>query len=174
MIRRPPRSTQGVSSAASDVYKRQYQRRVHGQKNDFIIRNKFDDHQDVTESKEIPGLNEFSLVRITDEKPCMIGLGYYWLFAIIGMAEFYKLYVNSFCIEQCFTIKKIVSSRQNLSAPENKGIYQEQVPVIMYRQKTRRFDHDPELIKFHQEPSNINFDGKMEEIPPNENTTLLP
>eukprot|EP00831_Metopus_contortus_P036250 TRINITY_DN28725_c0_g1_i1.p1 TRINITY_DN28725_c0_g1~~TRINITY_DN28725_c0_g1_i1.p1 ORF type:complete len:172 (+),score=34.45 TRINITY_DN28725_c0_g1_i1:131-646(+) len=29
MIRRPPRSTQGVSSAASDVYKRQ-QRRVHG------------------------------------------------------------------------------------------------------------------------------------------------
>eukprot|EP00831_Metopus_contortus_P068108 TRINITY_DN60858_c0_g1_i1.p1 TRINITY_DN60858_c0_g1~~TRINITY_DN60858_c0_g1_i1.p1 ORF type:complete len:255 (-),score=60.57 TRINITY_DN60858_c0_g1_i1:85-849(-) len=30
MIRRPPRSTQGVSSAASDVYKRQYQRRVHG------------------------------------------------------------------------------------------------------------------------------------------------
>ena len=24
MIRRPPRSTQGVSSAASDVYKRQY------------------------------------------------------------------------------------------------------------------------------------------------------
>eukprot|EP00831_Metopus_contortus_P069181 TRINITY_DN6207_c0_g1_i3.p1 TRINITY_DN6207_c0_g1~~TRINITY_DN6207_c0_g1_i3.p1 ORF type:complete len:165 (-),score=56.11 TRINITY_DN6207_c0_g1_i3:98-592(-) len=33
MIRRPPRSTQGVSSAASDVYKRQYQRRVHGMKN---------------------------------------------------------------------------------------------------------------------------------------------
>eukprot|EP00831_Metopus_contortus_P080789 TRINITY_DN8344_c0_g1_i1.p1 TRINITY_DN8344_c0_g1~~TRINITY_DN8344_c0_g1_i1.p1 ORF type:complete len:328 (+),score=95.33 TRINITY_DN8344_c0_g1_i1:40-984(+) len=32
MIRRPPRSTQGVSSAASDVYKRQYQRRVHGEK----------------------------------------------------------------------------------------------------------------------------------------------
>eukprot|EP00831_Metopus_contortus_P045594 TRINITY_DN36568_c0_g2_i1.p1 TRINITY_DN36568_c0_g2~~TRINITY_DN36568_c0_g2_i1.p1 ORF type:complete len:230 (+),score=46.52 TRINITY_DN36568_c0_g2_i1:38-727(+) len=31
MIRRPPRSTQGVSSAASDVYKRQYQRRVHGE-----------------------------------------------------------------------------------------------------------------------------------------------
>eukprot|EP00831_Metopus_contortus_P062753 TRINITY_DN54993_c0_g1_i1.p1 TRINITY_DN54993_c0_g1~~TRINITY_DN54993_c0_g1_i1.p1 ORF type:complete len:133 (+),score=35.03 TRINITY_DN54993_c0_g1_i1:78-476(+) len=30
MRRRPPRSTQGVSSAASDVYKRQYQRRVHG------------------------------------------------------------------------------------------------------------------------------------------------
>eukprot|EP00657_Telonema_sp_P-1_P005055 TRINITY_DN22174_c0_g1_i1.p1 TRINITY_DN22174_c0_g1~~TRINITY_DN22174_c0_g1_i1.p1 ORF type:complete len:105 (-),score=56.26 TRINITY_DN22174_c0_g1_i1:60-374(-) len=31
MIRRPPRSTQSRSSAASDVYKRQYQRRVRGQ-----------------------------------------------------------------------------------------------------------------------------------------------
>eukprot|EP01016_Furgasonia_blochmanni_P043841 TRINITY_DN6018_c0_g2_i2.p1 TRINITY_DN6018_c0_g2~~TRINITY_DN6018_c0_g2_i2.p1 ORF type:complete len:382 (+),score=66.91 TRINITY_DN6018_c0_g2_i2:50-1195(+) len=31
MIRRPPRSTQSRSSAASDVYKRQYQRRVHGE-----------------------------------------------------------------------------------------------------------------------------------------------
>eukprot|EP00828_Plagiopyla_frontata_P021145 TRINITY_DN2740_c0_g2_i1.p1 TRINITY_DN2740_c0_g2~~TRINITY_DN2740_c0_g2_i1.p1 ORF type:complete len:135 (+),score=27.46 TRINITY_DN2740_c0_g2_i1:110-514(+) len=30
MIRRPPRSTLSSSSAASDVYKRQYQRRVHG------------------------------------------------------------------------------------------------------------------------------------------------
>eukprot|EP00826_Nyctotherus_ovalis_P042909 TRINITY_DN4483_c0_g4_i1.p1 TRINITY_DN4483_c0_g4~~TRINITY_DN4483_c0_g4_i1.p1 ORF type:complete len:265 (+),score=103.98 TRINITY_DN4483_c0_g4_i1:25-795(+) len=30
MIRRPPRSTRKESSAASDVYKRQYQRRVHG------------------------------------------------------------------------------------------------------------------------------------------------
>eukprot|EP00828_Plagiopyla_frontata_P007496 TRINITY_DN13545_c0_g1_i1.p3 TRINITY_DN13545_c0_g1~~TRINITY_DN13545_c0_g1_i1.p3 ORF type:complete len:224 (-),score=42.67 TRINITY_DN13545_c0_g1_i1:88-759(-) len=33
MIRRPPRSTLSSSSAASDVYKRQYQRRVHGLKN---------------------------------------------------------------------------------------------------------------------------------------------
>eukprot|EP00831_Metopus_contortus_P024505 TRINITY_DN21358_c0_g2_i1.p1 TRINITY_DN21358_c0_g2~~TRINITY_DN21358_c0_g2_i1.p1 ORF type:complete len:117 (-),score=21.19 TRINITY_DN21358_c0_g2_i1:123-473(-) len=38
MIRRPPRSTQGVSSAASDVYKRQ----VHGQDSNF--RNKRDEH----------------------------------------------------------------------------------------------------------------------------------
>eukprot|EP00828_Plagiopyla_frontata_P041992 TRINITY_DN6151_c0_g1_i2.p1 TRINITY_DN6151_c0_g1~~TRINITY_DN6151_c0_g1_i2.p1 ORF type:complete len:107 (+),score=29.66 TRINITY_DN6151_c0_g1_i2:87-407(+) len=30
MLRRPPRSTLSSSSAASDVYKRQYQRRVHG------------------------------------------------------------------------------------------------------------------------------------------------
>eukprot|EP00825_Cyclidium_porcatum_P017646 TRINITY_DN20339_c0_g1_i1.p2 TRINITY_DN20339_c0_g1~~TRINITY_DN20339_c0_g1_i1.p2 ORF type:complete len:216 (-),score=34.83 TRINITY_DN20339_c0_g1_i1:34-681(-) len=34
MIRRPPRSTHCISSAASDVYKRQYQRRVHGVQED--------------------------------------------------------------------------------------------------------------------------------------------
>eukprot|EP00656_Telonema_subtile_P038200 TRINITY_DN4284_c0_g1_i5.p1 TRINITY_DN4284_c0_g1~~TRINITY_DN4284_c0_g1_i5.p1 ORF type:complete len:102 (+),score=31.40 TRINITY_DN4284_c0_g1_i5:115-420(+) len=36
MIRRPPRSTLSSSSAASDVYKRQYQRRVRG----FVQRKK--------------------------------------------------------------------------------------------------------------------------------------
>eukprot|EP00828_Plagiopyla_frontata_P041440 TRINITY_DN5906_c0_g1_i4.p1 TRINITY_DN5906_c0_g1~~TRINITY_DN5906_c0_g1_i4.p1 ORF type:complete len:342 (+),score=60.73 TRINITY_DN5906_c0_g1_i4:122-1147(+) len=35
MIRRPPRSTLSSSSAASDVYKRQYQRRVHGTKQNY-------------------------------------------------------------------------------------------------------------------------------------------
>eukprot|EP00828_Plagiopyla_frontata_P028264 TRINITY_DN365_c0_g1_i11.p1 TRINITY_DN365_c0_g1~~TRINITY_DN365_c0_g1_i11.p1 ORF type:complete len:191 (+),score=36.69 TRINITY_DN365_c0_g1_i11:122-694(+) len=38
MIRRPPRSTLSSSSAASDVYKRQYQRRVHGAyQNNYLI-----------------------------------------------------------------------------------------------------------------------------------------
>eukprot|EP00658_Telonema_sp_P-2_P058564 TRINITY_DN47075_c0_g1_i1.p1 TRINITY_DN47075_c0_g1~~TRINITY_DN47075_c0_g1_i1.p1 ORF type:complete len:121 (-),score=33.25 TRINITY_DN47075_c0_g1_i1:82-444(-) len=36
MIRRPPRSTLSSSSAASDVYKRQYQRRVRGQAPDMF------------------------------------------------------------------------------------------------------------------------------------------
>eukprot|EP00831_Metopus_contortus_P043968 TRINITY_DN35275_c0_g1_i1.p1 TRINITY_DN35275_c0_g1~~TRINITY_DN35275_c0_g1_i1.p1 ORF type:complete len:343 (+),score=70.60 TRINITY_DN35275_c0_g1_i1:97-1125(+) len=39
MRRRPPRSTQGVSSAASDVYKRQYQRRVHGGADSICIKD---------------------------------------------------------------------------------------------------------------------------------------
>eukprot|EP00656_Telonema_subtile_P001415 TRINITY_DN10637_c0_g1_i2.p2 TRINITY_DN10637_c0_g1~~TRINITY_DN10637_c0_g1_i2.p2 ORF type:complete len:135 (+),score=45.09 TRINITY_DN10637_c0_g1_i2:95-499(+) len=37
MIRRPPRSTLSSSSAASDVYKRQYQRRVRGSPTDFTM-----------------------------------------------------------------------------------------------------------------------------------------
>eukprot|EP00825_Cyclidium_porcatum_P015097 TRINITY_DN18359_c0_g1_i1.p1 TRINITY_DN18359_c0_g1~~TRINITY_DN18359_c0_g1_i1.p1 ORF type:complete len:309 (+),score=66.69 TRINITY_DN18359_c0_g1_i1:41-967(+) len=37
MIRRPPRSTHCISSAASDVYKRQYQRRVHGSRQHLPI-----------------------------------------------------------------------------------------------------------------------------------------
>eukprot|EP00825_Cyclidium_porcatum_P026427 TRINITY_DN28443_c0_g2_i1.p1 TRINITY_DN28443_c0_g2~~TRINITY_DN28443_c0_g2_i1.p1 ORF type:complete len:185 (+),score=46.90 TRINITY_DN28443_c0_g2_i1:62-616(+) len=40
MIRRPPRSTHCISSAASDVYKRQYQRRVHGDYLDNLINGK--------------------------------------------------------------------------------------------------------------------------------------
>eukprot|EP00831_Metopus_contortus_P047461 TRINITY_DN38308_c0_g1_i1.p2 TRINITY_DN38308_c0_g1~~TRINITY_DN38308_c0_g1_i1.p2 ORF type:complete len:114 (+),score=36.17 TRINITY_DN38308_c0_g1_i1:120-461(+) len=45
MIRRPPRSTQGVSSAASDVYKRQYQRRVHGANTIRVLQKRIDQVQ---------------------------------------------------------------------------------------------------------------------------------
>ena len=53
MIRRPPRSTQGVSSAASDVYKRQelgdvllhviFQSQISSEKNDFDINDVIND-----------------------------------------------------------------------------------------------------------------------------------
>eukprot|EP00825_Cyclidium_porcatum_P018963 TRINITY_DN2158_c0_g1_i3.p5 TRINITY_DN2158_c0_g1~~TRINITY_DN2158_c0_g1_i3.p5 ORF type:complete len:105 (-),score=24.35 TRINITY_DN2158_c0_g1_i3:646-960(-) len=50
MIRRPPRSTHCISSAASDVYKRQYQRRVHGAE---VKNNKlFQPHEGMTNEAE--------------------------------------------------------------------------------------------------------------------------
>eukprot|EP00656_Telonema_subtile_P031388 TRINITY_DN34358_c0_g1_i1.p1 TRINITY_DN34358_c0_g1~~TRINITY_DN34358_c0_g1_i1.p1 ORF type:complete len:394 (+),score=148.35 TRINITY_DN34358_c0_g1_i1:110-1291(+) len=47
MIRRPPRSTLSSSSAASDVYKRQYQRRVRG-----IAPSHMSDHEDAVMEEE--------------------------------------------------------------------------------------------------------------------------
>eukprot|EP00831_Metopus_contortus_P055861 TRINITY_DN4742_c0_g1_i4.p1 TRINITY_DN4742_c0_g1~~TRINITY_DN4742_c0_g1_i4.p1 ORF type:complete len:168 (+),score=48.56 TRINITY_DN4742_c0_g1_i4:127-630(+) len=86
MIRRPPRSTQGVSSAASDVYKRQYQRRVHG---DIVspnsqmmqsssgfgsvanIKSKLSDLEDVIQKMQqtlANFRNDFSNIRMDKEK----------------------------------------------------------------------------------------------------------
>eukprot|EP00656_Telonema_subtile_P048358 TRINITY_DN5745_c0_g1_i1.p1 TRINITY_DN5745_c0_g1~~TRINITY_DN5745_c0_g1_i1.p1 ORF type:complete len:232 (+),score=73.45 TRINITY_DN5745_c0_g1_i1:104-799(+) len=50
MIRRPPRSTLSSSSAASDVYKRQYQRRVRGVPVTFIMEH-VDFHQAPAQAK---------------------------------------------------------------------------------------------------------------------------
>eukprot|EP00831_Metopus_contortus_P059260 TRINITY_DN5124_c0_g1_i2.p1 TRINITY_DN5124_c0_g1~~TRINITY_DN5124_c0_g1_i2.p1 ORF type:complete len:123 (+),score=35.83 TRINITY_DN5124_c0_g1_i2:89-457(+) len=57
MIRRPPRSTQGVSSAASDVYKRQ----VHGWAQEKKIEKSFE------ELCSLPELNQAILVDILEE-----------------------------------------------------------------------------------------------------------
>eukprot|EP00825_Cyclidium_porcatum_P048507 TRINITY_DN816_c0_g1_i4.p1 TRINITY_DN816_c0_g1~~TRINITY_DN816_c0_g1_i4.p1 ORF type:complete len:748 (+),score=168.04 TRINITY_DN816_c0_g1_i4:70-2313(+) len=52
MIRRPPRSTHCISSAASDVYKRQYQRRVHGTQFQFRILKKNNNMEQGKRTKE--------------------------------------------------------------------------------------------------------------------------
>eukprot|EP00656_Telonema_subtile_P044157 TRINITY_DN5044_c0_g1_i5.p1 TRINITY_DN5044_c0_g1~~TRINITY_DN5044_c0_g1_i5.p1 ORF type:complete len:292 (-),score=107.47 TRINITY_DN5044_c0_g1_i5:269-1144(-) len=59
MIRRPPRSTLSSSSAASDVYKRQYQRRVRG----FLAPNMASQlrGQDNTRDKQRDAVRSFSL-----------------------------------------------------------------------------------------------------------------
>eukprot|EP00831_Metopus_contortus_P078757 TRINITY_DN768_c0_g1_i33.p1 TRINITY_DN768_c0_g1~~TRINITY_DN768_c0_g1_i33.p1 ORF type:complete len:981 (+),score=271.20 TRINITY_DN768_c0_g1_i33:126-3068(+) len=60
MIRRPPRSTQGVSSAASDVYKRQ--RRVHGEVYLYIIRLWLFRDRNETLLSELGGLIKYNIV----------------------------------------------------------------------------------------------------------------
>eukprot|EP00828_Plagiopyla_frontata_P003349 TRINITY_DN10971_c0_g2_i2.p1 TRINITY_DN10971_c0_g2~~TRINITY_DN10971_c0_g2_i2.p1 ORF type:complete len:207 (+),score=64.40 TRINITY_DN10971_c0_g2_i2:96-716(+) len=66
MIRRPPRSTLSSSSAASDVYKRQYQRRVHGQpgnKQNQEKKQKVQKNQSTqeTQSEEQQGSNDVQI-----------------------------------------------------------------------------------------------------------------
>eukprot|EP00831_Metopus_contortus_P026936 TRINITY_DN2277_c0_g1_i4.p1 TRINITY_DN2277_c0_g1~~TRINITY_DN2277_c0_g1_i4.p1 ORF type:complete len:257 (+),score=68.13 TRINITY_DN2277_c0_g1_i4:167-937(+) len=69
MIRRPPRSTQGVSSAASDVYKRQVQRRVHGvavKKEDNIFDDFVDCKRVLREIKLLRKLEHPNIVKLLD------------------------------------------------------------------------------------------------------------
>jgi hypothetical protein len=69
----------------------------------------------VTPSISIEGFNEFQLVNLGYGTPPMVGVCWYILFIIIPLIEFYKLYVNIFCVTQEFEIIKVVSTRSNLS-----------------------------------------------------------
>lgn len=82
-------------------------RDYHWQKNNFynLYRNS-DSYSNLTEKREIPGMEEYNLVKIFNEEPKTINFGLFFLFTIITLVEFYKIYINSLCIYQKLDIKK--------------------------------------------------------------------
>ena len=91
-------------------------------KREFWMRNRFRDvYMDFKETRKIPGLNYLNLVNIGNENPCTVNFFLYFLFTILTLSQFYKSYVNSFCITQNFKIRKIISTRYDL----NQEIYTE-------------------------------------------------
>jgi hypothetical protein len=94
----------------------------------------------------IDGLTSYNLINITDSNPC--GMSVFWLifFSLIGIAQIYKMYINSKCIYKSFTIRKIISSRFKLTTEECDIKYKKVDPVISYEDlniklKTNEFGH---------------------------------
>ena len=88
------------------------------EKNNFDKRNK---HRDACyrfrETRNIQGLIKHNLIKVGDSDPCIVNYWMFLLFIFLTFAEFYKSYVNSLCINQKFKIRKLVSTRYNLSQP---------------------------------------------------------
>ena len=83
---------------------------------DFYNRNRMrDTHMDYRETRKIPGLNTYNFILIRNEEPCGVNICMFILFTIIPFAELYKCYVNSYCIEQKFSIRKLISTRYDLN-----------------------------------------------------------
>ncbi len=97
------------------------------EKDRFWRRNRFRDiHFDFTESRVVPGMVHHNLIKMTQEEPCSVNYGLFFLFTILTFSEFYKSYVNSFCVYQKFKVRKLVSTRYDLNQP----VYQNFVPQI--------------------------------------------
>jgi len=101
------------------------------QKDSFVSAYKYRDaHFEFSERRYIPGLDEFALVNIGNEKARCMNSGLFFIFTMLSFAEFYKLYFDSKCIYQKFTIKKIISTSNNLYEGEYRIKYQKSVPSI--------------------------------------------
>jgi hypothetical protein len=98
---------------ADDITKLDYQM----QKDSFYNMNKNrDTHCSITETKELQDFDKFYFIKITDKSPCGVNYSLFVLFTVfIPIVEFYKIYINCFCVEQDFDIKKVVSTRYNLN-----------------------------------------------------------
>lgn len=104
----------------------------YNQQRSFIYRNYLDTHYDFSETLELSGYNEHTLVKVTDYDPPCFGAGWFFLFTLILCAEFYKLHLDKYSIVQNFDIVKTVSSRRDLNAPQYAEQYIALVPTIIY------------------------------------------
>ena len=87
-------------------------------KRDFWMRNRFRDvYMDFHETRTVPGLHHYNLVNIGNENPCGVNFFFYFLSVIFTFCELYKKYVDSFCVNQSFTVRKFVSTRYDLNQP---------------------------------------------------------
>jgi len=94
---------------------------------DFYNRNRpRDKHMDYCEERKVPGLNEYNFIHISEEEPCGISFCIFVFFSLFLLAEFYKCYFNSFCIDQEFKIRKLISTRYDLNMDQ----YQYFIPSI--------------------------------------------
>lgn len=110
---------------------------------DFYNRNRRrDKFMDYSETRKVPGLNNFNFVCIRDTEPCGVNICMFILFTILPFTELYKCYINSYCLEQKFKIRKLISTRYDL----NQDQYQTFVPS---------FDLPTQQYAF--EPSNYNY-----------------
>lgn len=69
----------------------------------------------IVKTRKITALNNFNLVCIRENEPCGISFFMFMVFTILPFAEFYKCYIISYCINQHFKIRKLISTRYDLN-----------------------------------------------------------
>ena len=113
-------------------------------RSDFYNRNRVkDQYMDYKETRSVKGLNQFNFVCIRNQEPCGINICMFILFTIIPLTELYKCYVNSYCLDQQFKIRKLISTRYDLNQQEQ---YQYLIPSFNVPDQQYAF-----------EPSNYNY-----------------
>ena len=84
----------------------------------FDERNEhLDEKYSFSETRSIPGMVRHNLIKLGDSDPCIATPCAFLLFVFLTFGEFYKSYVNSLCITKKFKIRKLVSTRYDLSQP---------------------------------------------------------
>ena len=93
--------------------------------NFYNVNRPRDKYMNYRETRSVSGLQTYNFVCIKDSEPCGINIYLFCFFTIILVSVLYKCYVNSYCLEQKFKIRKLISTRYNLNEQEQ---YQNFVP----------------------------------------------
>jgi hypothetical protein len=100
-------------------------------RSDFYMKNRPRDYyMTYYEKRIIPGLTQYNLIKIADNEPFYVNILFFILSAIFICAEFYKCYVDKLCVPQRFSVRKIISTRYDLNAPQIQERYRYFTPSI--------------------------------------------
>ena len=100
-----------------------------------------DTHIDFSEYWSLPGMTHHNLIKINDKDPCMANFFWYFIFTILTLGQFYKIYIASLCIYQNYKIRKIMSTRYDLNSHKYDAQYSKFNPQINL--VTLKIDYDP-------------------------------
>ena len=97
------------------------------QKDLFIQKNRFKDTRfDQNETKRTSIKVQHKIIKLTEETPQSITWYYYGIFVVLCFVELYKIYMSYYTVIEYFTIKKLISSRNNLKEED----YKDSIPKL--------------------------------------------
>ena len=130
-------------------------------KEQFWRKNRFKDvYMDFNETRKVPGLVHHNLIKISQNEPCFVSFGWFMIFTLFTVCEFYKIYINTLFVYQQFKIRKIISTRYDLNAPENEEKYQKLIPQINLI--TEQYKYEPNSYNYINKDTQLDLPTEEE------------
>lgn len=126
---------------------------------DFIFSNHEDDYYEYVEKRNCPGFKPLHLILLGKENPSSINFLWFVISVLMSLGEIYRLYLNSFCINQEYAIKKIISTNYNLSNPKYDKALKSTIPSINF--DDQKYVYDSNIYNYY-------YPGANEESPTQE------
>ena len=107
---------------------------------------------------DIEGLPNFYLIKLKDEEPFFIANGFwYFIFTLLTLVEFYKIYVNSLILHQSFIIKKLLSISYDVNTDQRFNSFN---PSFFIKHTNQHFQYNnTEINLLHEQINEINNDN---------------
>ena len=107
----------------------------------FWLRNRYlDTYMEFTETRSIANLHTHNLFLLRESIPCLVGPIWYVFWTIIPFCQLYKLFVDSYCVFKPYKVRKLISTRYNLSSLEMERKYEFIEPALSINNKIVTYD----------------------------------
>ena len=115
-----------------------------------------DEDIEVSVSSEVPGIKKYKdlkLIKLGENDSYLANGCYFMLFTLLTLAEIYKIKFRSICAYKKFCIKKLVSSRNDITKLELEDEYKDRNPYLYI--KNQAYFYEPNEYTY------LNHDFKM-------------